>query len=112
MATVIRGDDNFDSADYGGLGHNQTWSALVASRAASTTYTNTTGRTIAISIRGSVSSTSVQDVSVTVGGQAAWVRYAGTYTGEFNAFTVVPAGLEYYLTLSNGAALVRWEELR
>lgn len=46
MASTIRGSDNFDS----GWGNGQTWQSVTGSRASGTTYTNTTGKPIQVSI--------------------------------------------------------------
>jgi len=50
MASIIRGDDNFDSFESSGLGVNQTWQDVTADRAEGVTYTNTTGRPIYVSV--------------------------------------------------------------
>ena len=48
MPSYIRGNDNFDSANI--LGQGQTWQDVTGSRVTGTTYTNTTGKPIQVSI--------------------------------------------------------------
>ena len=100
------------SALTGTFGAGQTWQAMASSRAAATTYTNSTGRPISVSIRGSVNSTAVSDLTLTVGSQIAWTRYTGTYTGNFNITAVIPTGHSYYMDMPTGTTFDRWEELR
>jgi hypothetical protein len=87
------------------IGVGQTWQVLTASRAAGTTYTNTTGRPIVVSVNVTLNGT----VELTVGGVIAargqyWTNYSTT--GQLSA--VVPDGLTY----SVSAGLVNWYELR
>lgn len=49
MPSTIRGTDNFNSA-VTGLGYNQTWQDVSASRSVGVTYQNTTGKPIEISV--------------------------------------------------------------
>lgn len=90
------------------IGVGQTWQDLTASRALSTTYTNSTGRPIAVSVQnaanGSWSSALLVD-SITVSGSY-FISGGGTMT----MFAVVPAGSTYRATAS--VALGSWLELR
>lgn len=98
------------------LGAGQTVQNVLASRAWSTTYTNTTGRPIFVSAAGSVG-TSGAVVQLTVNG----VLFPGTSdsvggnTGYVSgAYAIVPPGGTYSLGVSTGVvgSLYTWSELR
>lgn len=89
------------------LGYNQTWQDVTASRAASTTYTNSTGRPIFISVR------MEQDdgtLNLTVDGLM--IGRTGYTAGPVNytLTAVVPAGSTYLVTTTGGT--LYWYELR
>jgi hypothetical protein len=93
------------------IGVNQTWQAVTGSRAAGTTYTNSTGKPIAVSINATPTAGS-STATLTVGGvavattqQTSSVGYAPTI------FSIVPNGATYVLTLTN-FSLSTWNELR
>jgi len=93
------------------LGVGQTWQAVTGSRAAGTTYTNSTGRPIAVSIA-SLPSGGNATATLTVGGvviantqQTTSIGYAPTI------FAVIPNSTTYVLTLTN-FTLNTWNELR
>ena len=91
-----------------GLGTNQTWQDLTASRAANVTYTNSTGSPIFISVCtsgfDSASTMTVDGLSVSKGGAA-----ASWETAKHDL--VIPNGSTYMLTIGNGS-LQTWFELR
>ncbi len=89
------------------LGYNQTWQDVTASRAASTTYTNSTGRPIFISVR------MEQDdgtLNLTVDGLM--IGRTGYTAGPVNytLTAIVPAGSTYLVTTTGGTLF--WYELR
>jgi hypothetical protein len=89
------------------LGYNQTWQDVTASRAASTTYTNSTGRPIFISVR------MEQDdgtLNLTVDGLM--IGRTGYTAGPVNytLTAIVPAGSTYLVTTTGGT--LYWYELR
>ena len=95
------------------LGVGQTWQLVTGSRAASTTYTNTTGKPIAISIRAETTSTTPSDALFVVGGVNAWNRYCGSIaSARFSIMAIVPTGATYSLTLPTGTVFDQWAELR
>ena len=101
MSSVIRGSDDFDSADLFGSG--QTWQDVTASRATATTYTNSTDKPIAVSI------------TTTDFGTGDTMLVDGNLAGRFPAnaafiFVIVPAGSTYQLTGTQ--TLNKWLELR
>lgn len=103
MPSTVRGTDNFDSAQV--VGQNQTWQNVTASRAASTTYTNTTGRPIMVSI--STNSGSGATSTLTVGGV---VVCQGVNANTTQLTAIVPAGATYSHTNTYGFSI--WAELR
>jgi hypothetical protein len=113
-AQNISGVKNFTVAptlngfDLTSIGLNQSWVDVTASRAASTTYTNTTGRPIYVYISyitpsGGIESVSVDGIVVGRGSGAAYIAS--------NHYLVVPSGSTYRLT-TNGATTGTWAELR
>lgn len=101
------------------LGMGQTWQFVTGQRAANTTYTNSTGRVIAVSVRVSgynalsvtqlvvngVTVSSYKNQSGTVGGQA-------TGDQSLTLFTLIPIGAEYRINLGEGHRIDSWAELR
>lgn len=83
------------------LGYGQTWQDVTGSRAQGTTYYNTTGKPILVSVYGTFSSTP----TITVGGVVAAQTNS---TSQMSA--IVPSGASY--VLSAGGTLARWSELR
>lgn len=83
-------------------GEGQTWQDVAASRVSGTTYTNSTGKPIQVSI-----STVWSASNITVGG----VIIASPSTTQINGFSfIVPNGATYVVTgLTAG---FRWAELR
>src|SRR5690554_983449 len=93
------------------LGVGQSWQNVTGSRAIGTTYTNTTGRPIYVSV-------GVNETGVTT-----WVMEVnGVQVGEFGVYefgagsfsTIVPAGSTYRVYRSTGAGggIRYWSELR
>jgi len=93
------------------IGLDQTWQDVLGSRALGTIYTNTTGRPIALSIRGVSASASVS-ISLEVNGVAiAEFNDASANAAKFTVSGIVPPGATYRLTASNFPISV-WAELR
>jgi len=101
------------------FGLGQTWQDVGSSRAIGTTYTNSTGRPIAVSVTGNVASNTAPYVTMraTVGGMGTPIidsRYIGTNTGNYgHVWFIVPDGTTY--RVNGGGALTGfsyWQELR
>ena len=91
-----------------GLGQGQTWQNVTASRAQGTTYTNTTGKPIFVSIFGSCNSGSKP---LTVNGLAVATHTPiGTGSISTTITAIVPDGGTYSLANVGGTTL--WMELR
>lgn len=104
--TFHRGDNTWAAPS--GLGDGQTWTNVTGSRALSTTYTNSTGKPIFLSVL----------ISNGAGGAASLyvnslqVSYNGTTTvgNTIPLSSIVPAGGTYYATSSG--SISGWYELR
>jgi hypothetical protein len=95
-----------------GLGLNQTWTDVTASRAFSTTYTNTTGKPIQVIVECTTSGFG-GGVFLTVGGQS--LPYAFFYSGAVQGFStaaIVPPGATYVAGAYGTVSFSRWVELR
>ena len=94
------------------LGVDQTWQNVSASRAASTTYYNTTGKPICLGIYviGNASSNAL--VTATINGVAMEIlaTVATAYTTA-TGFVVIPAGCSYSLAMT-AVWSFKWFELR
>lgn len=95
-----------------GVGVGQTWQNVTGSRVAGTTYYNTTGKPIAVTIRWS-SATTNANAFISVNGIAAG------YTSDVNPanlivalFAIVPDGNSYVLTTTSAGTISLWNELR
>ena len=97
------------------LGITQSWQNVKASRSAGVTYTNSTGRPIAVSIAGIMASrqTGVQ-LSLAVNGTEAssFAVTDSSFDIRGNVFAIVPPGATYNLTASNINSILTWSELR
>lgn len=92
------------------IGVGQTWQDVTGSRVAGTTYTNTTGRTIAVCLE--VSSTGTVDLTtVRVGGVTIYSKDSGVASMGILISFLVPAGSTYDVTVSL-STITRWVELR
>lgn len=95
------------------VGVGQTWQDLTASRALNTTYTNTTGKTIAISVSLNASGTGAA-LSITVNGiniSRGTFNYNSTAPTSNNA--LIPSGATYSVALYAGSGTItNWAELR
>ncbi len=96
------------SADAIALGRGQTWQDVTSSRAAGTTYQNTTGKPIMIAIFGSKSSS--RGVQASTDGST-WVDIGNingdNYTSSYN---IIPDG--HYYRVSGTTTIGKWAELR
>jgi hypothetical protein len=95
-----------------GLGSaSQTWQNVTGSRAFSTTYTNSTGYPIEVSIASSGGGSgqitlNINGVAISTG------AVAGLGGGLFTVCGIVPAGATYSLSNPGGGGFQIWAELR
>lgn len=91
------------------LGRGQTWQDVGISRAWGTTYTNSTGRPIAVAYRG-LGSAGGSIVTGTIGGiDVVYTPLGATSIGSI--FFIVPEGGTYSIAQSSGS-MNKWSELR
>lgn len=97
-----------------GVGIGQTWQNLTASRALATTYTNSTGKPISVSVTISSVNTT-PGVKLTVSGLVVFNCQMQISTGNYpmTATAIVPNGATYRADINgSGSALGAWHELR
>jgi hypothetical protein len=95
-----------------GVGAGQIWNDLTASRAYATTYYNTTGKPIAVSVIATHGQNTVAYLYGYVdGARVASDGSQGTNTPSTNVFFIVPPGASY-MVASVSASLTSWNELR
>ena len=97
-STTVQGDAS--------IGYGQTWQNVTASRSASTTYTNSTGKPIMVYVQGNGGGG--LQVSLTVNGVALPVLSGAT---SLTASAIVPNGQTYSFSY-NGSSIPIWTELR
>lgn len=95
---LVQGAGGNAATSMGSLGYGQTWQNVTASRALGTTYYNTTGKPITVSISGSAGGLSTSCNGVTVGG-------GGSYS--ICVFQVPPGG-----SYRENSSIAVWSELR
>lgn len=96
------------------IGISQSWQSMIASRAVSTTYTNTTGKPIQLGISASFDIVSAHATSyLVVDGKRVAQNSSrdASYTRGITHSAIVPNGSTYSITVNNGSVLY-WIELR
>ena len=98
------------------IGVSQTWQSVTGSRALGTTYTNSTGRPIVVSVRVlQVSGGSPSSVGLNVGGVVAAWSPSVAASSAINSWVsgIVPNGATYNVSIETGSmSLTSWSELR
>ena len=100
--------DSLNTAITSSFGVGQTWQNLTSSRASGVTYTNSTGKPIAVSIIWTVLSGSNYFVYVN-GVSVINIQDYGSI-GPYHSFFIVPTGASYTISTTNLIEL--WAELR
>ncbi|MBV8047899.1 MAG: hypothetical protein JO171_12130 [Paludibacterium sp.] len=95
-----------------GLGVGQTWQNVTASRAAGTTYYNTTGRPIVVSLMAGSTGFNTAAYLYVNGGAVSMFPYQASYGPSGSAFAVVPPGASYMVSSNVGSCIQYWMELR
>lgn len=107
--TLVQGAGGIALSELKSLGNGQTWQDVSGSRALSTTYYNTTGRAIQLSV--CIFSPTAVVTTLTVNGVSMGAIYASG-TGLRGMFCqVIPPGGSYSIA-GAGATVVNWLELR
>jgi hypothetical protein len=107
MPTTILGTDG------GLLGGTQTWQNLTGSRALSTTYTNSTGKPIAVSVITNGGAAAANSNQLTVAGNIVNQWVMNTSAGMVpnpSSTAIVPPGATYSCAASH--SILAWWELR
>jgi hypothetical protein len=109
VGTNITGTANSLNA---GLGVNQTWQGVTGSRAIGTTYTNSTGKPITVTISYTCSlANTVQ--GLVIDGTTVYASSVSVNTFASGFTLIVPDGATYVTVTNNGTlTLVTWAELR
>ena len=96
------------------LGVNQTWQDVTGSRSIGTTYTNNTGKPIAVSIFKGLGSIQNAYWSISVNGVSIGASSQAYFNGaNMQAFFIVPVGQTYIVTNGSGTTTPQiWAELR
>lgn len=98
-----------------GLGIGQSWQDVTAQRQIGVTYTNTTGRLIALSVTlQSGGLGGAADIKLSVNGQIVCFQYVGGMNASpaISAFWILQAGDTYSLTAQSSGNLIKCLELR
>lgn len=95
------------------IGVGQTWQDMIGSRAINTTYTNSTGRPIEISVTCTPANTSSTG-TLTIGGVVFVAVAQGFITGAIpiTLTAIIPNGVTYSLVTTGTTSLAYWKELR
>lgn len=116
MSSTIRGSDNFDSAQI--VGPGQTWQNVIGSRAAGTTYTNTSGKPILWTVTfWNTAGSGNKRMNMYIGGNLMLSQSSFSSTGDTycSGTLIVPAGSTYWADSTGTGAtmsLTMWWELR
>lgn len=112
--STIQGYGGQALATMSSLGYGQTWQTVTGSRAGGTTYYNTTGKPIFVSVNCAQSNTP-GSFNLTVNGVVAALfsmNLASYGSSLINVFSIVPPGGSYILNLVNNFTMNAWYELR
>lgn len=92
------------------LGYDQTWQDVTASRALSTTYTNSTGKPIVIHVNTVSSSGSTTAVLTVDDVVVSSMRQDGDGACNIGITMIIPVGATY--SLASNVSILKWSELR
>lgn len=117
-ATSFSGDGS-SLTGLGGIGSGQSWGLYTGSRSAGTTYTNTTGLPIMVSVYGQKTATNaIGQMAIAVDGTEVNRTFVtdgwayGAFDCPASVVAIVPNNSTYQINLYNAAQLVFWAELR
>lgn len=107
--TLVQGVGGQALATMSSLGYGQTWAAYTGSRAINTTYYNTTGKPIAVTVNVTVTSINAAAAYTVNGVSINWYQAYNNLTNS-GCFFIVPPGGSY--SVSVVGSLNTWNELR
>jgi hypothetical protein len=99
-------DDLAKTADLKEIGVGQTWQNVSGSRTSGTTYTNSTGKPIMVSV---TANNAISSIILTVGGVQACMDSDASANVNMNVMAIVPNGASYSV---NTSTISNWVELR
>lgn len=109
--TVVQGAGGQALDSMSSLGNGQSWQDVSASRAVSTTYYNTTGKAIQVSI--GINATASSLLNVIINGSSFSASSASAAGQALYGTFIIPSGNSYSFSASNGAStILHWRELR
>lgn len=101
-----------DYVDGQDIGVEQTWTDVKASRAAGTTYTNTTGKPIMVAVSGT-SSVALDEIKMTIDTTIVIEGSTASGIGETSAVSaIIPNGSTYVISFFGTPTISNWNELR
>jgi hypothetical protein len=110
--STIQGSGGLALNDMGSIGYSQTWQDVTASRAAGTTYYNTTGRPIMVCVASINAGAGITGSwSITVNGTVNLVNSGDHSNRRTSGSGIIPPGAAYLVTVSS-TAVQSWAELR
>lgn len=110
--TLVQGVGGQALAAMASLGQGQQWTDVTASRAAGTTYYNTTGKPTAVNIKSGGAANSTISITATVGGVTFVIAQANSSATAYAAGGfIVPPGVAYSVAINLGG-IAGWHELR
>ena len=112
--SLVQGAGGHATKDLFGIGNNQTWWNMTASRAVNTTYTNTTGRPIQVVV--AMHSTATSTATLIINNALTIIGNGGTAGTYLSVGAIIPHGTTYKATTDGGtpslASANSWQELR
>ena len=108
--TLVQGAGGNALTAMSSLGYGQTWQDVTGSRAVTTTYYNTTGRSIFWSLCATMANGS--PASLTINGVSTNLTSAFTTNAQSQGTFIVPPGGSYSLSSTNVSSIFKWLELR
>ena len=114
-SATVRGYVTINGRVSESIGVNQTWQDVTASRVLGTTYTNSTGKPIAISVIANNTTPGSFGVSGSVGGNLIVLSFVDAINGtgyNTSIFFIVPPGQTYSVAKSGVSQTNIWKELR
>lgn len=111
VPSTIQGTGGQALAALASIGYGQSWTNVAGSRALATTYTNTSGKPIFVSV--SCVSTGSAGLTVTINGLALGGQTQGAIGSAINRVVLIPVDATYSFTVSAGVgSSLTWGELR
>ena len=109
--TNIQGSGLQVVASMGSIGYGQTWQSVTGSRVYNTTYYNTTGKPIFISV--TLSSTTAATAQLNINGIVTAGSSYSSSGGGISVWGIIPPGASYFAYVNSGTgSIIAWNELR